>query len=307
MSKNDLLKSGGSNPDALRILQSYSLAGKIAHTERKIKEWYEEFDGKVYVSFSGGKDSTVLLHIARSLYPDIPAVFVDTGMEYPEIREFVKTTDNVTWLKPKMSFYQVLKKYGYPIISKEQACYIDQYRNTSNEALRKKRWEGVGHNKMGKISEKWKHLVNAPFKISDRCCYVMKKAPLKSYEAKTKNKPIIGSMAHESFIRLNNYKKNGCNAFKLKRPVSNPISFWSDSDIWEYIRKFHVNYSDIYNKGYVRTGCVFCSFGCHMEKESRFERLKETHPKLYDYCMNKLGMKEVLEWYLGSNTEERNK
>ena len=73
----------------------------------------------VYVSFSGGKDSTVLLDIARRLYPDIKAVFIDTGLEYPEIRQFVKQFDNVDWLKPRITFRQVIERYGYPFISKE--------------------------------------------------------------------------------------------------------------------------------------------------------------------------------------------
>ena len=81
-----------------------SLEDKITRTKLLIKEWYEYFDGKVAISFSGGKDSTVLLHIARQIYPDIPAVFFDTGLEYPEIREHVKTFDNVEWMKPKKNF-----------------------------------------------------------------------------------------------------------------------------------------------------------------------------------------------------------
>ena len=70
-------------------------------------------------SFSGGKDSTVLLHIAREMYPNIKAVFCDTGLEYPEIRKFVKTFDNVDKVRPKMGFRKVCEKYGFPIISKE--------------------------------------------------------------------------------------------------------------------------------------------------------------------------------------------
>ena len=104
----------------LRIRQALPLEQKILMTKTRIKEWvnYYGLEG-VYVSFSGGKDSTVLLHIARSIYPDIKAVFVDTGLEYPEIRDFVKTFDNVDIIRPKMNFKQVLNKYGYPIISKE--------------------------------------------------------------------------------------------------------------------------------------------------------------------------------------------
>lgn len=101
-------------------MQSLSLSAKIRMTENRIRSWVDEYgeDG-VYVSFSGGKDSTVLLDIARRLFPNIKAVFVDTGLEYPEIRQFVKGFENVDWLRPKLTFKQVIEKYGYPFISKE--------------------------------------------------------------------------------------------------------------------------------------------------------------------------------------------
>ena len=105
----------------LAQMQSLPLSAKIIMTKRRIRDWYDYWDGQVYVSFSGGKDSTVLLHIAREVRPDIEAVFVNTGLEYPEIQKFVKTFDNVTILRPKMRFDEVIKKYGYPIIGKNVA------------------------------------------------------------------------------------------------------------------------------------------------------------------------------------------
>ena len=104
----------------LMQMQALPLDLKIRLTKQRIRDWVNEYgeDG-VYVSFSGGKDSTVLLHIVREEYPNIPAVFVDTGLEYPEIRQFVKTFDNVEWLKPKMNFKKVIETYGYPFIGKE--------------------------------------------------------------------------------------------------------------------------------------------------------------------------------------------
>lgn len=115
----------------LQQMQMLPLDLKIRLTKRRIRDWINEYgeDG-VYVSFSGGKDSTVLLDLVRQEYPNVRAVFADTGLEYPEIRQFVKTFDNVEWLKPKKNFKQVLSDYGYPFISKEvseRVYYAQKY------------------------------------------------------------------------------------------------------------------------------------------------------------------------------------
>ena len=101
-------------------LQSLPLPLKVDLTKQRIKEWVDHYgEDKVVVAFSGGKDSTVLLHIAREMYPSMRAIYCDTGLEFPEIRAFVKQYDNVDWLKPSMTFREVISKYGYPFISKE--------------------------------------------------------------------------------------------------------------------------------------------------------------------------------------------
>ena len=114
----------------LAELQALPLHKKIGITIARIAEWYEAFNGNVYVSLSGGKDSTVLWDITHKLFPDVPAVFSNTGLEYPEIQQFAKSicTDVVS---PKMTFTDVIKQYGYPIISKEvsEAIYYAR-RNT---------------------------------------------------------------------------------------------------------------------------------------------------------------------------------
>lgn len=314
----------------LQSMQAAPLSVKIALTKDRVREWVNQYgeDG-VYVSFSGGKDSTVLLTIAREMYPDIKAVFVDTGLEYPEIREFVRTWDNVEWLKPKLTFKQVIEKYGYPFISK----------NVSQNVYETKKWGGKCIERFDPNSEynkkydgryscsRYSYLLcsDAP-KISHMCCHVMKKSPAHLYERQTHQVPMLATMAEESALRRSEWFKNGCNAFNAKRPTSKPMSFWTKQDVLQYIKLHRIPmasvYGDIVNQdedgmtydftfcemplkttGCQRTGCMFCGFGCHLEKpgEGRFERMKLTHPKQYQWIMKPwkdggLGYKEVIDW-----------
>ena len=289
----------------LRQMQSLDLESKIRMSQNRIRQWYEHWDGQVYVAFSGGKDSTVLLNLVREIYPAVPACFCDTGLEFPEIRDFVKTFENVVWLKPKMNFRQVIEKYGFPVVSKEQSQFIDEARNTKSDKVRDIRLKYGNKAGRGMVSQKWRFLLDAPFAISDRCCDVMKKRPSKKYEKDTGRAPIVGTMAIESQLRRQQYIKFGCNAFECKRPISKPLSFWTDCDVWEYIKSNNVPYSKIYDMGYERTGCTFCMLGVHLEKEpNRFQRMQKTHPKQWKFCMDKLGLRKVLK-YIGVPCEWR--
>lgn len=302
-------------------MQSLPLNVKIQMTKRRIREWYEYWDGQVYVSFSGGKDSTVLLHMVRELYPDVEAVFVNTGLEYPEIQKFVKTFDNVTILRPKMSFDEVIKTYGYPIISKEVGECVYQARlglknNCKKYSYRLQKLMGTAKDKNGNKSmfnqEKYNPLLYTDFVCSNYCCNVMKKKPAKAYAKETGKKPITAQMANESRVRKQQWLRSGCNGFEMKSPISNPMSFWTEQDVLQYIRDFKIPIASVYGDvvfteepdqmriefddglqcgklcttGCNRTGCIFCGFGAHLEKgETRFQRLKRTHPKQYAYCI----------------------
>ena len=302
-------------PKDLKIMQSWDLERKIRVTQTRIMEWYMRFNGQVYVSFSGGKDSTVLLDLARRIYPDIPAVFVDTGLEYPEIKEFVKSKENITIVKPEKSFRQVIFQHGYPVISKPVSHNVSIAKRNPDGKVAK----NIMYNphRTGLFNHyKWNFLIDAPFEVSDKCCDIMKKKPSKAYAKATGTYPILGTMATESKLRYSNWIRNGCNSFEGSNPTSQPMSFWTEQDVLQYLKQFNIPYCSVYGDivedekgnlkttGCNRTGCVFCMFGCHLEKEpNRFQRLKETHPKLHEYCMKPvdeggLGMKEVLD-YIG--------
>lgn len=271
----------------------------------------------------GGKDSTVLLDLVRRIYPDVPAVFIDTGLEYPELREFVKTIDNVIWLKPEKNFKKVIEAYGYPLISKEVSRDVCAARNkpdgkTAQKFIRNSDY----HKKYGDrwLLERYAYLIDAPFKISNQCCNVMKKRPAHKFNRQSGLVPFIGTMADESALRRKDWLQNGCNVFNAKEPKSQPMSFWTQQDVLEYLLRYDIPYAAVYGdivkdeNGKLRTtkcsrtGCVFCGYGCQTEKEpNRFQQLKVTHPKLWNYCMKPwesggLGMKEVLE-YIGVKTE----
>lgn len=400
-------------------MQSLPLEAKIRMTKYRIRQWVEYYgeDG-VYVSFSGGKDSTVLLDLVRQMYSNMTAVFVDTGLEYPEIREFVKTFSNVVWLKPKKNFKQVITEYGYPFISKEVSDKVDgarKYMQALNDAQSREsrtvryawgiadllgidrrgeakespeylslkmgiipsetsRYQqvvGTYKNKDGSVSKycmpRYKFFLEAPFNLSASCCRIMKKSPVHSYGRKTHKKPMTAQMASESRLRTAQWLRNGCNGFEMTSPISNPMSFWTEQDVllyielnkdrmcrdrinchekvmWygsrivsretgatiesiEYYRPICSVYGDIVTEpsdcdyefterseifdkdrpllkttGCSRTGCMFCGYGCHLEKSpTRFEQMKETHPKQYAYIMKPveeggLGYKDVIDW-----------
>ena len=325
----------------------------IPRTKLKQTEYIETIeDGQVYVSFSGGKDSTVLADLCarfcRNYGYTLYLLFVNTGLEYPEIQKFTK--EYAEWLRatydievvldiirPEMRFDEVIKTYGYPVVSKEVSNTVRCARSSTGkwQTTRLARLKGEYKDKDGKKSRfncsKWQFLLDAPFKISDECCAVMKKKPAKKYERETGRKPIIGTMACESRLREQKWMQNGCNAFSTNRPTSQPLSFWTEQDVLHYIKKYNIPYAKVYGDivvddkyseiegqinlidylgayeetdklkttGCERTGCMFCMFGCHLEKEpNRFQKMKQTHPKQYKYCMENLELNKVLD-YIG--------
>ena len=314
--------------EELKTRQAYPLDLKIALTKQRVRDWINEYgtDG-VYISFSGGKDSTVLMDIIRNdMGYNLPAVFVDVPTQYPELKQFALQWDNVEVLKPKISLMEVCEKYGFPLISKEVAGKVNEARKKENGYA----WKALNGSKKGSpydISQ-WKYLINAPFEIHNYCCDTLKKKPIKNLEKKYNLKGITATMAEESKVRTTQWLENGCNAFHKKRPISNPMSFWTEQDILQYIKTRNIPICSVYGDivtdfdemgemqgqmflfetgaeplkttGCKRTGCMLCGFGCHFKDDTRFLQLKETHPKMYNLLdvvkNNGVTFRQAIEW-----------
>jgi 3'-phosphoadenosine 5'-phosphosulfate sulfotransferase (PAPS reductase)/FAD synthetase len=276
---------------------------KILWANEVIVEFFAQFNGEVYLSFSGGKDSQVLLHLVRSLFPNVPAVFCDTGLEYPEIRKHVQTFDNVVWMKPKMKFPEVIKTFGFAVASKEVAQKVSEILSTKSIKLLTKRLYGdIKGN--GKLPIKWRTLLTAPFKVSGKCCDIFKKEPFKRYEKLTGRKPIVGTTVEESTLRVTSYLMSGCNTLEKGKEKSRPLSIFTEQDIWDYAARYNLRFADVYyDRGEIqalkRTGCMFCLFGIHLDPKdqpNRFQLMKLSHPRQYKFCIEDLGIGKVLDF-----------
>ena len=329
--------------------QAWPLWYKVMWSKMKIEEFVREYGEEgVYISFSGGKDSTVLLHLVREVcgFKNVKAVYLDTWMEYPEVRQFVKTFDNVETIKPERSMKEIVRKFGWNFPSKDVAELIEALRKPNPPKWAVNKINGLDSN--GNYSEyrqmykKWKILVDAPFLISRRCCLEMKEKPVTKMEKATGMHPILALMADEGATREKAYLRSGCNSFDKQkvfdqekgefvmvgsdRPTSRPMGFWTENDVLQYIVENKLERASPYGKivevgqiegqmnlfdmgcasscdgckftttGEKRTGCLFCPVNCHNDGFAKFKRLKQTHPKLYEYCMDELGEREVLSW-----------
>lgn len=350
----------------LKHYQKFPLELKEDWAIHKLEEFVTPIGGedKCYISFSGGKDSTVLQHLVRRIYPNMKSINVNTGLEYPEIQKFVRQQDNCDVVRPKMMFNEVISKYGYPFISKEisQRVYytrqfIDKYNLRDKNGIANKQvvidkifeLSGDGYKPSVDIfalagikeftklckdknairnlqaghypqdttpnaelsrynCDKYFDLVNVDFLIGNYCCNEMKEKPLK----KIKLKPIVGTLAEESDRRLQGWLKTGCYVFEKGKEICKPLSVWTEQDILAYIKKYNLQIASVYGDiaykddngiiydnllfdngcklcttGCQRTGCIFCGFGSHLEQkgQGRFLKLKQTHPRQYEYCM----------------------
>lgn len=314
---------------------------KVRRAEMRVNEFISEMEKRgcnAHVSV-GGLDSITLLLFIRRMGIDIPAISV-SGVEDKSIQEIHKSL-GVERLKSYKTKVEVLNKLGFPVISKRIAGKIDllQHPSEDNKTVRHAIITGEcgaqGHfakNSRMKLPQKWLNLFagmaneeygtyykEAPFKVSNKCCYYLKEKPCDDWAKEHNSWPFLGMMASEGGQREEALIDHGCNYYGKTVMRSAPFAPFLRQDILQLALDLDVPVPKIYGEikrkqdgtlyttGAQRTGCSMCGFGIHMEKRPhRFDRLRVRNPQewhfwMYECCIDtetgeKFGWGRVLDW-----------
>lgn len=308
--------------ETVRERLKYPYEIKVKMTERRLSEFITYYgESGVVVCISGGLDSTAAMHFIHKRYPDVEAICV-LGIECRDNIEMVmKIRDewgvNVNIAKPRKSQQAVLKEFGYPIVSKRAAKSLNHLQNPTEKNANSRRLALTGITNEGRyaktlvLAKKWRFLIKAPFKISNKCCYYMKETPVQNWTKENGKASIVATLVEESQSRLNGYcKRGGCNSFD-GQGESTPFSFWTRQDILRYLYENNVEISKAYGRieqdedgnfyttKAERTGCPICMFG--MERDgtpNRFQRMYYEDNRRWQQAIFKWGYKEVLDFFI---------
>lgn len=186
--------------EELKERRSWPLEKKIEYSLEKIWEFYNYHDGKTSVSYSGGKDSSVLLWLVRQQFPNVPGVFANTRTEYPEIFKFVRQTPNVKIVYSKWRFKDVIQNYGWPMVSKKVSRFVHDLQNPTERNKKTRILRKTGYTHDGKwlpkyaLPKKWEFMVDSPFRFSDRCCVFVKEQTIRQVNTAA----FVGTMTEDS-------------------------------------------------------------------------------------------------------------
>lgn len=303
-------------------LQSLPYEVKVGKAKQRIREFIygcEQLGYNTHVSV-GGLDSITLLCLIRSMNIDIPAVSVSVLEDKSIIR--VHKQLGVTMLKPLKAKHEILQEEGFPVISKKIATKIMALQDPTegNATIRHAIITGEcgekGHfatNSAMQLPKRWLELFGGyenenegtnykvpPFKVSSKCCEIMKERPCDIWAKENNSKPFLGLMASEGGRRQEALEEHGCNYFGKTTIRSAPFAPFLRNDLLQLALDLDVPIPEIYGRierdpngnlrttGAQRTGCEMCGFGVHMEKRPhRFDKLYDRNPKAWDYWMNK--------------------
>lgn len=316
---------------AFHVKQKQDYAFKVLYAERRAREFYDhpKISGNAYVAV-GGLDSITLLCFLRSIGIDVPAVSVST-LEDKSIQTIHKQL-GVIELKPLKSKVEVIREFGFPVLSKEIANKISllQHPTEKNKTVRHAiitgetgEYGGWQKNSRMKLAQKWLNLFGGyenenegvdylmpDFLVSDKCCYYLKEKPCDDYRQETGRFPYLGLMACEGGRRAKTLMLNGCNYISRGTKRSCPFAIFTRQDLLQLAIDLEVPVPEIYGDivrdpdGTLRTtkaqrtGCSMCGFGCHMEgRPNRWDLLYERNPKEWDMWMNRVVQRKDGSWY----------
>lgn len=302
--------------------QSLPYEAKITYAKLRAREFYEKLGGNVFCSIGGLDSITLFFFLRKYVSKDIPGVSV-SSLEDKSIQAVHSQLENMTILKPDKSKIEVIKEFGYPVISKNVADKIEQLQNPheGNVTIRHAiitgdtgQQGGYKHSRFMKLSDRWQRLFveqEAPFKVSGKCCYYMKEKPCDRYSRETKRFVYMALMASEHGRREIALIKHGCNYYGKTVTRSCPFAILNKTDLLRLALELDVPVPEIYGEiiqlrdgnltttKATRTGCTMCGFGIHMEKRPhRFDRLRESDPKQWEFWMYEQGWGKVLS-YIG--------
>lgn len=310
--------------------QSLPYKAKVIFAERRAKEFAEETYKRglnTHVSV-GGLDSITLALFLRSIGIDVPAVSV-SSLEHKSNQEVHKLI-GVEEIKPPMSKVEVIREFGYQIISKDSAKKIEALQNPTedNKQYRHLAMTGIKadgeKSKYGKLSNIWLNkfagLMNeeygtsygtAKFKVSARCCYYIKEKPLDEWAKDHNSVPYMGLMAVEGGHRTSNLIEHGCNYYGSTMIRSCPFAVFTRQDLlrlsldlavpvpWAYGVIACDEHGILRTTEAQRTGCSICGFGIHLEKRPhRFDRMYYENKKEWEFWIYDQGWGAVLD-YIG--------
>ena len=285
----------------LKTQQALSLHEKEAIAHEWIEEAFRETQ-KQSIAFSGGKDSTVLLHLVLQHKKNIPVIYGNTGIEFPECMQFSRQIAkewrlNFFEAKPTCNFWWVVEEYGWPLMGKTFGVG-----GVAHKSSRQQFFDDLAQE--GKLTGQYK--IQAEVPISSACCTFLKERPSQKLQKQMGIECVfLGILANESRQRMFNYLEYGEFYYSKNQKMHkcHPLAIWSDEDVWAYIRKYKLPYAKLYDMGYYddfgewvghrRNGCMFCGMDLKF-KHNHLSIMRRTHPKIWKFLMIKKGLGKVL-------------
>jgi len=289
-----------------------SLDDKVTTACHRIEEMWYETEDKCYVSFSGGKDSTVLLALIKLCEEvltipvgGIPAVFSNTGIEMGVTVDFVRWCRDSGWysnvqiIRPEHSFDWCIKNYGKPIRSKIRSEFLNRWHTgRRTRSVYQNLVTGVSnsgkHAGRTKLADRDMHMLHDDFSIipTKMCCDTLKKKPFKKYAKENGMKGYLygirqaeGGAREINSIWRSSKGKRLCTSISGNVIKKAPIIDWNDEDIEGFIDQYNVPLSDAYTKyGFHRTGCMACPYAQDVDKSLEYLYFHE--PNRYKAIMH---------------------